>query len=92
MACSPQRAQAIHLVDEAWTVLIDRINRLDFTEVTRDLKALSGWKKNGLPAGIGPVTQQRVAEMAWLAMSEAAIRATEERNGGDDNGERIPCV
>ena len=91
MACSPQRAQAIHSVDEAWTEVIDHM--LDsWPEATKQLRVLARWRANpsGPPPGIGPVALKRLAELAWLAFSEAALRAVEIRNGGDEE-DRVPC-
>ena len=92
MACSSQRAQAIHTVDEAWTELIDRINGMSWSEATAQLRTLNGWKRNGLPKKLGPVTQARLIALAWLAMSEAAIRATDARNQPDGKDGDTPCV
>ena len=103
MSISPQRAQALHRVDEAWTRLIDRLGD-NWPEATEQLRVLHRWKDplgNGPPwASMGPVTTQRLMELAWLAMSEAALRATDDRNYGnddndndnDDEGERVPCI
>lgn len=92
MSCSPQRAQAIHTVDEAWTRLIDQLGNSDWLEVTEQLRALSRWKEEGPPQRLGPVARKRLAELAWLALSEAALRVTDERNYGDGEGEKVPCV
>lgn len=95
MALSPQRAQALHKVDEAWTQLIDKLGG-NWPEATQQLRVLHRWKDpdgNGPPwTSMGPVASKRLSELAWLAMSEAALRATEERNYGDEDGERVPCV
>jgi len=88
MACSPQRAQAIHSVDEAWTTLIDHIND-NLPEATTQLRMLARWKADG-PPKMGPAAMQRLSELAWLAFSEAALRAVEERNDGEEE-DRVPC-
>jgi len=77
-------------VDEAWTDIIDRIHG-NWDEATIHLKVLAKWRKDGTPPHIGPVATQKLAELAWLAFSEAALRATDNRfeEGEDD---RIPCV
>lgn len=90
MACSPYRAQAIHSVDEAWTDIIDRIDG-NWDEAIQHLKVLAKWRKTGPPPTIGPAATQKLAELAWLAFSEAALRATDNRfNEGEDD--RVPCV
>lgn len=97
MSCSPQRAQAIHKVDEAWTSLIDKLGN-NWPEATEQLRVLHRWKDpagSGPPSSLGPVTMKSLADLAWLAMSEAALRATDDRNygdGDDDTEERVPCV
>lgn len=90
MACSPERAQAIHSVDEAWTQLIDRINA-NWPEATTQLRVLARWKEGGTPPSLGPAAMKQLANFAWLCFSEAAIRATDNRFEDEDE-ERIPCV
>lgn len=77
---TPQRAQAVHKIDEAWTMLIDQINA-DIGAAESQLVTLATWKATP-PEKIVGLTAKRLAYLAWLAMSEAVLRATEEGDVG----------